>query len=141
MVHLEDLRLDSRRWNRLSAPSLHACARSKQVRPQPQMFPGVPLDHARHQEKVMAPQPWGPVTRACRKAGIQDGSTLTKVQMMRNARSAVHLRFPCEQSHSGVPAWLRKTLEAGVQPERVHCKKEEPDQLESYFLQDQNLKI
>ena len=31
--------LDSQRWNRISAPSLHVCAKVKQMLPLPQMFP------------------------------------------------------------------------------------------------------
>ena len=33
-----------------------------------------------------------------------------------NARSAVPLRLPCEQCHTGVSAWFTKTLEANDQP-------------------------
>ena len=68
-MHLEDLRLDFPGWNRISAPSLHACARSKQVLPLPQMFPDQ-QDLGPHLNRLMAPQP--------------------------QARSAVLLRFPCE---------------------------------------------
>ena len=39
-----------------------------------------------------------------------------------HARSAVLLRFPCEQCHSGMSAWLKKTFDPSDQPERVHCK-------------------
>ena len=40
-----------------------------------------------------------------------------------NARSAVLLRFPCEQCLPGMHAWLKKTLAPTDQLERVHCKR------------------
>ena len=39
-----------------------------------------------------------------------------------NARSAVLLRYPCEQCHAAMSAWLARTLGPTDQPERVHCK-------------------
>ena len=40
-----------------------------------------------------------------------------------NARSAVLSRFPCEQCHSCLCAWLNKKLDRTDPPERVHCKR------------------
>ena len=40
LLHLEDLLLDLQRWNRISVPSLHDCAKLKQVLPLPQIVSG-----------------------------------------------------------------------------------------------------
>ena len=40
-----------------------------------------------------------------------------------NARSAVLLRFSCEQCHAGMSAWLHKVLDPSDYPQRVHCKR------------------
>ena len=37
--------------------------------------------------------------------------------------SAVLLRFPCEQCHAGMSAWIEETLEPTDRPERVSCKR------------------
>ena len=37
--HLRILRPDLQRWNRISAPSLHACARSRHMQPQHPLYP------------------------------------------------------------------------------------------------------
>ena len=68
---LEDLRLDSRRWNRISAPSLHACAGSNGCCFCLKMFPDHHLDLGRHPDKVMAPQPCGPVTGSSEEGAKQ----------------------------------------------------------------------
>ena len=58
-----------------------------------------------------------------KKAGIQDVDSIKlQVQMMKNARSAVLLRFLCEQCHGGMSACLRKTLAPTDLPARIHCK-------------------
>ena len=89
----------------------------------PQMFPDPPLDLGRHQDKVMAPQPRGPVTRArLKKAGIQVKLDKDTSPDGENARSALFLRFLCEQCHAGMSAWLKWTLVPTGQPERIHCK-------------------
>ena len=54
-IHLEDLHLDLLRVSRISSRSLHACASSKQVDPW--------VDVGLHLDRLMAPQPQGPMTR------------------------------------------------------------------------------
>ena len=59
----EDLRLDSQSWNRTSALSAHACARSKQVQSPPQVSPAR-QDLGPHFDRLTAPQPQGPMTQS-----------------------------------------------------------------------------
>ena len=85
-----------------------------------------------HQDRLTAPQPQGPMA--------QDQLTTTGTQDTRcrldtfsnpddeNARRAVLLQFLCEQCHTGVSAWTKKTLAtAGIlaadMPTRIHCKR------------------
>ena len=57
-----------------------------------------------------------------------------------NSRSAVLLRFPCEPCLPGMHAWFeRHSLQLLSRKESP--AEEEPNQLESYFLQDQNVKV
>ena len=96
----------SQRWNimsapshRLSAPSLHACARSKLM---PQTFLAR-QGRGLHLDRLMAPQPQGPMTQdLLKKTETQDADSID--------RSAVLLRFPSEQCHVGVSAWIKKTF-------------------------------
>ena len=60
--HLEIFRLDVQRWNRISAPSLHVCARSRRVQPQHQMYP-VRHDPGLQLNKLTAQQPQGPMVQ------------------------------------------------------------------------------
>ena len=80
-----------------------------------------------------------PVTRVRRKkAGIQDaGSTLSNCPDDENARSAVLLRFPCEQCLPGMHAWLKE-----LQPisREESTAKEELNQLESCLRQQPSVK-
>ena len=70
--HFEDLRLDSQKWNRISAPSLHACAMSKHMQPQPQMYPAR-QDPGPHSNKLMALQPQAPMAQGqLTTTGTQD---------------------------------------------------------------------
>ena len=63
---------DSQRWNSISAPSLHACARSKHMQPQPQMYPAW-QDPGPHSNKLMALQPQGPMAQGqLTTTGTQD---------------------------------------------------------------------
>ena len=62
LKHLGILRLDLQRWNRISAPSLHVCARSRHMQPQHQMYP-VRQDLGLHSNKLTAPQPQGPMAQ------------------------------------------------------------------------------
>ena len=78
-----------------------------------------------HLDRLTAPQPRGPVTQGhLKRTGIQDAGLDTfSSPDDENARSAVLLRFPCEQCHAGVSAWLRKTLVAlapADMPVRIH---------------------
>ena len=52
----------SQKWNRITAPSLHACARSKEIWSQLQAFQ-VPQDLGTSLVKTMAPQPQGPMAQ------------------------------------------------------------------------------
>ena len=59
-------------------------------------------------DELMAARPRGPVTLAhLKKAGIQDGDTNLDDEI---TRSAVLLRFPCEQCHAGMSAWTKRAL-------------------------------
>ena len=82
------------------------------------------LDLGLYLDKLMAPQPQGPrdpssldEDRGTRRRLDKDTSPDDE-----NARSAVLLRFPCEQWDSSVSSWLKKTLDAGDLPERVIAK-------------------
>ena len=83
------------------------------------------LDLGFYLDKVMAPQPRGPVTWARRKkAEIQDvDSTKVPSSDDGDARTAVLLRCLCAQCLPGMYACLKKTVDPTDQLERVHCKR------------------
>ena len=119
----------AQRWNRISAPSLHACARSKQALFLPQLSP------ARHD---LAWPSLGQVDGSIAAGSHDPGSSGEGRKTRRrldtlsnpddeNARSAVLLRFSCEQCHAGVSVSLKKTLAtanmpAADMPVRIHCE-------------------
>ena len=65
----------------------------------------------------MGARPRGPVAHL-KKAGIQDGDTNLDDE---NARSAVLLRFLCEQCHAGMSAWIKGALGPTDLLDRIHC--------------------
>ena len=73
----------------------------------------------------------GSTATAARDPSASDENRNTRRRLGRDsdpddehARSAVLLRFPCEQCHASMSAWLKKkTLDPSDQPERVHCKR------------------
>ena len=101
--HLGILRPDLQRWNRTSAPSLHVCPRSRHVQPQHQMCP-VRQDPGLHSNKLTgstAAGSHGPGSSS------DNRNTRRRLDISSNpadelARSAVLLRFPCEQYHKGL---------------------------------------
>ena len=103
----------------------------------PQMFPDPPLDLGRHQDKVIAPQPWGPVTRVGRKkAGIQDaGSTLTKVWMVRMHEAPYFHGFLVNNAFPACTHGLRRQPLQSISWKEPTAK-EELNQLESCLIQD-----
>ena len=56
------LRPDMQRWNRISAPSLHVCAKSRHMLHQHQIYQ-VRQDPGLHANKLTAPQPLGPMAQ------------------------------------------------------------------------------
>ena len=60
--HLEILRLDLQRWNRISAPSLHVCANLRHMHPQHEMYP-LRHDPGLQLNKLTAPKPQGPMAQ------------------------------------------------------------------------------
>ena len=109
-----------------TAPSLHACARSKQVQLPLQAFPGQ-QDLGLH--RLMAPT----ATRSHGPRSSDDNrNTRRRLDTFsnpdeENARSAVPLHFPCEQFFTGMSTWISKFLAttnmlAPNMPIKTHCK-------------------
>ena len=109
-------------------PSLFVCANSKQVQP---LASAAPTRHALgiYFDIVMAPHalgPTGPMARGLlTTTGTQDVG-LIPFPEDEHARSAVLLRFPCEQHHAGLSTWFEKfwatTNASFSKSTRIHCK-------------------
>ena len=95
----------------------------KQVQP---LAPAAPTrqDLGTYLDKAMAPQPLylsGPMAQGhLMTSEIQDPED-------EHARSAVLLRFPCEQHHKGITKWIndlweKSNMPAYNKPVRIHCK-------------------
>ena len=100
--------------------------------------PALLLDLGRHQDKEMAPQPWGPVTPV-RRMKAEGRLDIDKGPDDENSRSAVLPRFPCEQCLPGMHAWLTETIAPTDQPERAAAN-EEVNQLASCLNKEPNVK-
>ena len=83
--HLEISRVDLQRWNTISVPSLHVCARSRHMLPLHQMYP-VRHDPGLQLNRLTAPQPQGPMAQGhLRTTETHDeGFTLPQAQKMNN---------------------------------------------------------
>ena len=110
--HLQSLQLDLQRWNRISSPSPRVCARSRHMQPQHQMYL-VRQDPGLHSNKLMAPQPKGPMG-----PGSSDDNRNTRRRLDtssspedEHARSAVLLQFSCDKYHAGVSTSINSIWE------------------------------
>ena len=82
--HSEILRLDLQRWNIISAPSAHDCAKSKHMQPQHPLYP-VRHDPGPRSNKLMAPQPQGPMAQGhLTTTGTQDADLILSQALMMN---------------------------------------------------------
>ena len=117
-------------WNRTSAPlqktsalSLHAFAKLKRMqRPSP-MVP-TRQDLGTYLDIVTAPQPLGlsgPMAQGHLMTVEIRGVDLilSPAPKMNNRRSAVLLRFPCEQYHKGITKWINNLWEESNVPART----------------------
>ena len=83
-------------------------------------------------DRVPAPQPLGPsgpiVLDHLMTTGIQDADfDISSGPADEHARSAVLLRFPCEQYHTGITKWIntlweRSNIPADNRPVTIHCE-------------------
>ena len=94
-MHLEDLRLNLQRWNKISAPSLHTCSNvSRSARSWPS------LEQVDGSTAVARGRPTTTGTR---------GVYLIPLPAQRmNTHEVPLCFFPCEQYHAGVSTWLEK---------------------------------
>ena len=98
--------------HRMTAPPLHACARSKHMQPLLQAFLAR-QGRGPHRDKLTASQLQGPMTQGSSEEGR---NTRRRLDTFSNpddeiALSAVLSRSPCEQCHAGVSAWLKTYLQ------------------------------
>ena len=111
----------SQRWNRMSAtshrtPSLHACARSKQMQPLLQAFLAR-KGRGPHLDRLMAPQRQGPMAQGLlKKTGTQDADPRLS-----------SYGFLANNAMQACPLGLRMTLTTAAMPTanmpvRIHCK-------------------
>ena len=105
--HLVTLRPDSLRWNRMSAASLHVCAKSRHVLP-------------RHQSVSGSARSWpalkqvdGSAAAGSHGPGSSDDNRNTRRRLDpssitedEQSRSAVLFRFSCEQYLKGITKWI-----------------------------------
>ena len=140
-MHLEDLRLDSRRWIRISAPSLHACAMSKQVQFPPQVSPDLPSG-----SWPLPGQSDGSTAMVSRDPGSSEEGRNTRRRLDigkgpddENGRSAVLLLFFV---NNAFPACTHGLKRHSLQPisRKESTAKEERNQLESCSIQEPNVK-
>ena len=126
--HLRISRPDLQRWNTISAPSLHVCARSRHMQPQHQMYP------VRHDPWPSGEQVDGSTAAGSHGPGSSDDNRNTRRRLDtlsspedEQPRSAVLLRFPCEQYHKGITKWIDNLWEESNMPAcnklvRIYCK-------------------
>ena len=120
--------LGLQRSNRTSAPSLHVCAKSRHMLHQHQIYQ-VRQDPGLHSNKVdgsTAAGPHGPGSSS------DNRNTRRRLDISPNnddedARSAVLLRFQCEQYHTGITKWINilyeeSNMPASGRPVTIHCK-------------------
>ena len=82
--HSEILRLDIQRWNRISAPTPHFLCKVEHMQPQHPMYP-VRQDPGLHSNKLMAPQPQGPMAQGhLTTTGTHDADLILSQALMMN---------------------------------------------------------
>ena len=114
-------RLDLQRWNRTSVLSLQVrdiCSLSIKWQ-----YPGL------HSNKLTAPQPLSPMAQ---DHLMTDRNTRRRLNISsspedEHARSAVSLRFACEQNHKGITKWINNhwipsNMPADSRLVTIHCK-------------------
>ena len=126
--HLRISRPDLQRWNRISAPSLHVCARSRRMQPQHQMYP-VRHDPGLQVNRLTAPQPQGPMAHGHLMATeTQDEDLIhSPAPKMNNPVGPFYYDFLANNTTKGLQKWIdnlwaESNVPACNKPVRIHCK-------------------
>ena len=121
-------RPDLQRWNRISAPSLHVCARSTHTQPQHQMYlvrqgPGL------HSNKLTASQPQGPMAQdhLMTTETHHEDLILSPAPKMNNHEVPTYFDSLANNTSKGlqsgsIPFWEESNMLACNKLVRIHCK-------------------
>ena len=142
-LHLEDLRLDSQRWNRISALSAHACARSKQVQFPPQVSPAR-QDLGPHLDRLTGSTAAGSheIQGHLKKTGTQDADSIpSQVQMIKMLDVPFYCGLLANNAMLACPLGSKKTLVAlaPADMQSGFIAKQVPHLLDSYPRRKQHV--